>query len=158
MSLALFTCTRHTGDLRLTAHGCSEMWKRENNARIGKGARLEPCFRCPVGAKNSGVALLEKYQPPACASCGRSGMRMVPSAGLCVTCFNWQREEAMGIPRQKRRLLSIAVAGDGGATTYSGYAASFIEAGIRALMAKPGMTHSVKTLAILRDVNEWRAA
>lgn len=121
----LFTCQRHTGELRITATTCASMWARARRNREEDRIRLAPCMGCEVGAANAGEPASTKAAPgkgkPAsvgqtCCRCGKGGRRLVLGHTLCISCFNRQREyqagrNAKGGPTRDHRPLFCAVVG-----------------------------------------------
>lgn len=50
----LFTCQRHTGELRISRVFCGESWRRAQEATdTVERTRLRPCRDCAVGKRNA---------------------------------------------------------------------------------------------------------
>lgn len=90
----LFTCLRHTGNLRLTPAACAGMWRR--GRRAGPIDLVHKCRGCPIGARNAGIkeaeieSTLTSDQIAAagtCIRCGKPSQRLIGRT-LCVSCFN----------------------------------------------------------------------
>src|SRR5574343_1497278 len=101
MTLDTFACHRHSGKLTLTPGACASMWRR------GKAARpfdsVWACKGCAVGAGHAGEP--ESASPAVapdtvCVRCGSIGRRMIRSQGICVSCYNREREIAVGKDRR----------------------------------------------------------
>lgn len=105
----LFTCPRHPGGLRLTQTACAALWLRGRAVERLDASSL--CHGCPVGARNAQGP--EKAPSPlrrACACCGDTERRFVPSSGLCISCYNRQREILRGRDRRGNSLVGRALA------------------------------------------------
>lgn len=106
-----FRCDRINGTLS-TATCSARAAEAENEKEFGK---FSACLNCPIGLVHRGqdhplrvlrdiaattgatrdvVAAANKSQ--GCARCGRTGLRILPSAKLCVSCYNREREFRVG--------------------------------------------------------------
>ena len=116
----LFTCPRHAGGLRLTSAACASQWLRAHN--VDRSHQLFPCRGCEIGASNAGE---EPDRVPSrldacCVRCGRIGLRLVRGNGLCISCYNREKEVSNGrdrhgnVPRglPRTRDLRIIAHGD----------------------------------------------
>lgn len=143
-AIVLFTCPRHAGELRLTPDACAQMWKR--------GAKADPCTSaavcrgCKIGAVHAGqpgeeaatAALAEKV----CVRCGSVGRRMIHVRGVCVSCYNREREIEIGrdrrgaMPRRPAQVpvLDIAI----GQQLVARAAAGRVELALWAMRSSPG--------------------
>jgi hypothetical protein len=102
-----FTCPRHAGGLRLTPDACAALWARGRAADA-----LDPvarCQGCRIGAGHASAPLSasETRPPRVCVGCGAhcggtTGRRLVVARGLCVSCYNRERELATGRYRRGR--------------------------------------------------------
>ncbi|HET7674633.1 MAG TPA: hypothetical protein VFL54_03830 [Gammaproteobacteria bacterium] len=97
MSVELFTCPRHAGNLRLMPASCAAMWQKATHAKPED--RLFPCRGCEIGARHAGHDPDEACgRLPAesiCARCHRQPRRFVYGR-ICVSCFNRQQEWLKG--------------------------------------------------------------
>lgn len=97
--MELFTCTRHKGDLTLTAQGCAQMWRRAQQQKLEPGLMPSPCRGCAIGAAHAGEKLPELRLPSEvdriCSRCHRPSPRFIYGR-LCVSCFNREREWIKG--------------------------------------------------------------
>lgn len=119
-----FTCPRHAGGLRLTPAACAAMWRRGKAADPLDSIAL--CQGCAIGAGHAGepmAAPAPSVPPKVCvrcgAVCGLAGPRLVPSRGVCVSCYNREREIARGadrrgkVPRKPAQVAALRVDADG---------------------------------------------
>jgi hypothetical protein len=87
------------------------------------------CRDCPIGAANAGVAVRAPQATASakpmhiCPRCGRVGcQRLIPSRGICVSCYNREREIERGrdrrghIPRRPALVPTLTLLNDGGET------------------------------------------
>jgi len=134
--LELFLCPRHPGNLRLTVSSCAASWERVNRTKSDES----PCFGCPIGAAHAGAPLpipANKAVADICPRCRRTYRRLVK--GVCVCCYNRQRESDIGANRRGNpprtppsEVVSIGVAGLG---QYQRRATSVAEVAIAAAQA-----------------------
>ena len=117
--LDLFTCPNHLGDLRITPTTCAGMWSRARRDHEDALIRLAPCVGCQVGAGHAGVPVSASVDPGSglsCVRCGSGTGRRLIGGGLCVSCYNRQREaligrNARGSEPSQHRPLFCAIAG-----------------------------------------------
>ncbi|HET8550929.1 MAG TPA: hypothetical protein VFM97_00450 [Gammaproteobacteria bacterium] len=97
MTVELFTCPRHAGNLRLMPSSCAAMWNKAQRAEPDD--RLFPCRGCEIGARHAGHAPEDAHgRLPAesiCARCHRSPRRFIDGR-ICVSCYNRGREWKLG--------------------------------------------------------------
>lgn len=116
---SLFRCERHAGSLTLTEPACARLWQRGKAA--GPGEAAYPCRGCPIGAQHAGEAPTASQTPmtEVCVRCGSLGRRMIRSRGVCVSCYNREREIAIGrdrrgrAPQRPARVPVLEIAVDG---------------------------------------------
>lgn len=95
----VFVCPRHAGGLRLTPVACAAMWRRGRNADPLDA--VASCKGCQIGAGHAGEANAPlEPSPGLCVRCGSTGRRMIHSRGVCVSCYNREREIARGADRR----------------------------------------------------------
>jgi hypothetical protein len=146
----LFTCPRHPGDLRLTPDACAALWARGRAADA-----LDPvarCQGCPIGAGHARAPLsaAEPRPPLVCVGCGApcggtTGRRLVVACGLCVSCYNRERECALGADRRGRppkrtALVALTLTVNGTVLTHP--AGERVTLALWALRQTPGATVS----------------
>ena len=97
--LHLFKCEAQAATI--TVKSCAENYRSSKSAlRVAYRPHLQHCQGCPVGACHAGEK--PKDRPIAaradrvCPRCRRKSARYVPSAALCVSCFNRKREIEKG--------------------------------------------------------------
>jgi hypothetical protein len=101
----LFRCDR-TG-MKLTPAGCARLFQstREERPRPWEGRFA--CIACPIGAVNAGedadpcAAAIEVWRS-CCVRCLVGGYRLI-GGSLCVSCYNRDREAAIGRDRKGHR-------------------------------------------------------
>jgi hypothetical protein len=102
----LFFCKQTS--MRLTMAGCARLFlsTRDRRPRPGEGRRA--CVGCQIGVVNAGgqpagpVELAAEIWKDCCSRCQISGSRLV-GGHLCVSCYNRDREAAIGKDRKGRR-------------------------------------------------------
>ncbi len=101
MTLDTFVCHRHCGGLTLTPGACAGLWHRGKTATPLDAAW--PCRGCATGAGHAGepASGSQAVAPDTvCVRCGTVGRRMIRSQGICVSCYNREREIALGQDRR----------------------------------------------------------
>ena len=88
-----FNCTRLSATLSTTA--CASQWST--------AASTSTCRGCPIGRQHHAAAAPGSAAAPRvrdrsreCLRCGRTDLRLVQEAGICVSCYNRQREASIG--------------------------------------------------------------
>lgn len=100
--LDLFECPRHPGGLRLTPAACATMWRRGKRC-ADMSDPLWPCSGCPIGAQHAGEAPDRGIGAidSVCSRCLRPAGKFV--RGVCVSCYNREREVRVGRDRRGHR-------------------------------------------------------
>lgn len=86
----------------LTRESCHQNWLAASGKRHeDEPARYALCRSCPVGRhlhseSDAPIAWQDVRDGGDCLRCGRRDLRLVPSAGTCVSCFNRKRETEKG--------------------------------------------------------------
>ncbi len=106
MTVELFTCTK-TG-MRLTPAGCGRLYLSTHEKRPKEWEGRFACLGCQVGKVNAGgepagpAELAAEVWHDVCARCLTSGSRVI-NGRLCVSCYNRDREAAIGRDRKGHR-------------------------------------------------------
>ncbi|WP_143098239.1 hypothetical protein [Variovorax sp. OK605] len=93
----------------LSKSGCADRWR----AALPGSA----CYGCPIGRQHQPASAGSSAPPPqerrltTCQRCGRSDLRIVHERGICISCYNRQRElirgrNGKGFPPQKMQPLA----------------------------------------------------
>lgn len=101
-SAPLFDCPRQPGGLRLTPAACARLWTRGRTATPEEA--VYACCGCPIGAQHArDPDPAPLVPPPICPRCGRScgpGRRLIAARGICISCYNREREIERGRDRR----------------------------------------------------------
>lgn len=97
--LRMFRCEAQAATLTTTS--CISNYRAaKKNLEIAMRPHLHHCVGCPVGACHAGEKPRERpitrQHGKVCPRCRRKSARYVPSAALCVSCWNRSREIAKG--------------------------------------------------------------
>jgi len=142
-SAETFLCPRQSGGLLLLPSACAKLWQRGLTADATNAARL--CRGCTIGAEHAGAGSQAAPAVPAghvCVRCGRSNLRIIASTGICVSCYNREREVRIGRNRRGQPpcravpLAPLLLVVDGRPVARS--AASLVEAALWAASRAPG--------------------
>lgn len=142
-SAETFLCPRQPGALVLSPTACATLWQRGRTAQCDSAAWL--CRGCPLGAQHAGVAVAPTPVPTPgqwCVRCGRADLRLIAVSGLCVSCYNREREVRRGrdrrghAPATVTRVVPITVLVDGRSVERP--AASLVEVALWAASRAPG--------------------
>jgi hypothetical protein len=83
--------------LTLTSSSCVADFKRASDKRPQPWESRWHCSGCPLGRERSGGGSSRPPFPSGlCVRCHRVGMRIVTKEGLCVSCYNRQKELVEG--------------------------------------------------------------
>jgi hypothetical protein len=136
----LFLCPHQPGGLRLRPCACADLWRRGQGAPAWDASRV--CRGCALGAQHAGVPTQAVLPVLVCVRCGATDGRMIKSKGVCVSCYNREREVARGrdrrgqVPRHAGRVVTLTVQVNGWRVSRS--AAGPVELALWALQAAPG--------------------
>lgn len=93
-----FDCAR----LSATLSTISCATRHELAKQHSRDGLASACLRCPIGVHHSsprasnGISTLTPDTGATCVRCGRMGLRILPSKGICVSCSNRAAEYAKG--------------------------------------------------------------
>ncbi|MGX2041833.1 hypothetical protein ACWJKU_17150 [Methylocaldum sp. MU1018] len=97
--LRMFRCTALGATI--TVKSCAENYRAAKSAlRVAYRPHLQHCQGCPIGACHAGekprTRPIARQHGKVCPRCKRKSARYVPSAALCVSCWNRSKEIERG--------------------------------------------------------------
>ena len=106
VDLEMFACAKRR--LSLTRRGCAALWTSAKQKPPAPWDSRAACVGCNVGARHAGQpeapelsAAVEAWRR-VCPRCRRVAFRMI-AGRLCVSCYNRDREVAIGCDRKGSR-------------------------------------------------------
>lgn len=107
-----FECQRLGASL--TCEACRTNWISAQKRYDDEPARADVCRKCPIGHllhsdKDTGSGWMDFRSKSECIRCGRSGLRIIPSTGECVSCWNRRRETKINQDARGRSPLTKTI-------------------------------------------------
>lgn len=104
-AMEMIECERQR--MRLSKAGCARLWRSAQERKPEPWEGRAHCRTCPIGAACAGVAAApaataaaaEKLRPT-CGRCGKVSDRFIHARGICISCYNREREARIGRNRR----------------------------------------------------------